>query len=105
MFKNVERNNCIETILDKRKMVSVAENHPGPIHLLMTDLMMPHLSGRGVADRLLGTGRVSRVLFMSGYTEDEVMRQGVESAAADFLQKPFNLAAMTLKVREILDRA
>ena len=85
--------------------VSVAENHPGPIHLLMTDLMMPHLSGRGVADRLLGAGRVSRVLFMSGYTEDEVMRQGVESAAADFLQKPFNLAAMTQKVREILDRA
>ena len=85
--------------------VSVAENHPGPIHLLMTDLMMPHLSGRGVADRLLVAGRVSRVLFMSGYTEDEVMRQGVESAAADFLHKPFNLAAMTQKVREILDRA
>ena len=89
---------------DGRDAVAVAERHAGPIHLLMTDMMMPYLSGREVADRLRGEGKVSRVLFMSGYTEDVLMLQGVESEAADFLHKPFDLAAMLQKVREILDR-
>ena len=84
--------------------VAVAEAYQKPIHLLMTDLMMPHLSGREVADRLIAQAKVSRVLFMSGYTEDVLVLHGVESAQADFLHKPFNIAAMTLKVREILDR-
>lgn len=89
---------------DGLSAVALGERHRGPIHLLVTDLVMPHLSGREVADRLRAQGRVSRVLFMSGYTEDAIAIQGVESSSADFLQKPFAITAMIQKVREILDR-
>jgi len=89
---------------DGRDAIAVAEGHAGPIHLLMTDVMMPHLSGREVADQFRGSGRVSRVLFVSGYTEDVLVHQGVESESAEFLHKPFDIAAMLRKVREILDR-
>jgi PAS domain S-box-containing protein len=84
--------------------VAVAEGHTGPIHLLLTDLMMPKLSGREVAERLLLVKRGMRVLYMSGYTEDVMVQQGVESATANFLHKPFSLASLTNKVREVLDQ-
>jgi CheY-like chemotaxis protein len=84
--------------------VRVAESHRGAIHLLMTDLVMPHLSGRQVAERLTAMRSGLRVLFLSGYTEDEIVHQGVESATTDLLHKPFTLAALTNKVREVLDR-
>ncbi len=84
--------------------LAVAEEYPDPIHLLMTDLMMPNLSGREVADRLGASGRVERVLFMSGYTEDVIVHQDVASADAEFLHKPFSLNALAAKVREVLDR-
>jgi len=83
--------------------VAIAEERREPIHLLITDLVMPHLTGREVAERLTAIKRGMRVLFMSGYTEDTIVLQGVESATANFLHKPFNLVAMTTKVREILD--
>ena len=84
--------------------LAVVEEYPDPIHLLMTDLMMPNFSGREVADRLTASGRVERVLFMSGYTEDVIVHQDVASAHAEFLHKPFSLNALTAKVREVLDR-
>ncbi|MBP3954857.1 response regulator [Gemmata sp. G18] len=89
---------------DGLEAVAVAEKHWPPIHLLITDLVMPHLSGREVAERLTALKRGLRVLFMSGYTEDTIVQQGVESAGIDFLHKPFSLSALTGKVREILDR-
>jgi PAS domain S-box-containing protein len=82
--------------------VAVAGRHQGPIHLLITDLVMPQLSGRETADRL--AGRVARVLYTSGYTEDMVVQQGVEPATAEFLSKPFTITALITKVREVLDR-
>ena len=87
-----------------KEALAVAEGHREPIHLLLTDLVMPNLSGREVAERLTAVRSGLRVLFMSGYTEDVVVQQGVESATADFLHKPFSLASLTSKVREILDR-
>ena len=84
--------------------LAVAEGHRGPIHLLMTDLVMPKLAGREMAERILALRPELRVLFMSGYTEDVIVLQGVESASANFLQKPFTLAGLTNKVREVLDR-
>lgn len=70
----------------------------------MSDLVMPKLSGREMADRLTALKPGLRVLFMSGYTEDVVIQQGVNSSTVDFLHKPFDVAALTQKVREILDR-
>jgi PAS domain S-box-containing protein len=89
---------------DGHAAVAVAEAHPEPIHLLITDLVMPHLSGRQASERLARLRPGLRVLYMSGYTEDVLVHQGVGSADADFLPKPFSLVALTNKVREILNR-
>jgi len=89
---------------DGKEALAVAEGHLEPIHLLLTDLVMPHLSGREVAERLNAVRRGLRVLFMSGYTDDAIVREGIESAGADFLPKPFSRDSLTSKVREILDR-
>ncbi len=84
--------------------VEAAKANQDRIHLLITDLVMPKLSGREMAERLTAFLPDLRILFMSGYTEDMILRQGVEAARADFLHKPFNLNELTSKVREILDR-
>ncbi|WP_020474467.1 ATP-binding response regulator [Zavarzinella formosa] len=84
--------------------VEIGERQRDPIHLLLTDLIMPRLSGREAAGRLTALNRGMKVLYMSGYTEDMLVHQGVESAASDFLHKPFSISALTGKVREILDR-
>ncbi len=106
MMKLVLKSNGYEVLdaADGAMALAVARAHPGAIHLLMTDLMMPHLSGRELADRLVAEKRVGRVLFMSGYTEDVLARQDVESSSADFLHKPFTLEGLTTKIREVLDR-
>ncbi len=84
--------------------LAVAAAAAGPIHLLVTALVMPKVSGRELADRLTARLPAVRVLFVSGYTEDEMVHHGAETAAGDFLHKPFSLAALADKVREILDR-
>jgi PAS domain S-box-containing protein len=89
---------------DGLEALRVAESHPGTIHLLITDLMMPRLSGRMLAERLAPARPSMRVLFMSGYSEDMTLDQGEALAAAEFLRKPFTLAALTSTVREVLDR-
>ena len=64
---------------------------------------MPHLGGRGLAESLAGRVPGSRVLYLSGYTDDAVVREGVQAAEVAFLHKPFAAAALTRKVRELLD--
>jgi CheY-like chemotaxis protein len=83
----------------------ICERHPGPLHLLVTDVVMPQMSGRELAERLGPLRPAMRVLYMSGYTEDAVVHQGVRTAGSGpgFLQKPFTLATLACKVREILD--
>jgi len=61
------------------------------------------MTGREVADRLLALRPDLRVLFMSGYTEDTAVMRSIESAAANFLHKPFTIAVLTQKVRAVLD--
>jgi DNA-binding response OmpR family regulator len=84
--------------------VAVSDRYDGPIHLLITDLVMPQLSGRMVAEQLALTRPAMRVLFMSGYTEDTIMQKGVDSATAEFIHKPFKIDDLTRKVREVLER-
>ncbi len=84
--------------------LAIAAAHTQAIHLLMTDLVMPQLSGRDLADQLMLIKPGLRVLFMSGYTEDVIVHQGVTSATIDFLPKPFNLMTLANKVRQVLDR-
>ena len=81
----------------------VAQEHPGEIHLLLTDMVMPGISGPQLADELRATRPALRVLFLSGYTDATVQRAGRVDPAAHFLQKPFSTQALGLKVREVLD--
>jgi CheY-like chemotaxis protein len=74
------------------------------INLLLTDVVMPGMSGRELADVLHAQDPAMKVLFQSGYTDDMVVRHGILSAEAAFLQKPFTLEALAKKVREILDQ-
>jgi PAS domain S-box-containing protein len=83
----------------------LCEAHAGPIHLLVSDVVMPQLGGRELAERLTTLRPQMRVLFLSGYTPDAVVRHGVIEADVAFLQKPFTLDALTRKVREVLDKA
>jgi len=80
------------------------DRHQGQIHLVLTDVVMPELGGRQLYDRLRAAQHDLKVLFMSGYTDDAVIRHGVLEAETDFIEKPFTYAALANKVRAVLDR-
>ena len=84
--------------------LQLAGSHSGPIHLLLTDVVLPQLSGRGLAERLAPEHRDLRVLYMSGYTDDAIVRHGMLEEGTAFLQKPFTPYTLLSKVREVLDR-
>jgi CheY-like chemotaxis protein len=85
--------------------LQVARSRTGPIHLVVTDVVMPGMSGRELWDRLRVLRPDSRVLFMSGYTDDAIARHGVLEPGIAFLQKPFTPFSLAQKVREVLDAA
>jgi PAS domain S-box-containing protein len=87
---------------DGREALRIAEEHGGPIQLLVTDVVMPEMGGRELADRLLALRPSLRVLFTSGYTDDDILRRGVLLPGTAFLQKPFTADRITQKVREVL---
>ena len=84
--------------------LELAEGHSAPIHLLITDVIMPGMSGSQLAAALTASHAETRVLYMSGYTDDAVVLHGVLAADVSFLQKPFTTDALARKVREVLDR-
>ncbi len=80
----------------------LAQQHAGPLHLLLTDVVMPRMSGRDLATRVVALHPDIRQLFMSGYTADVIAHHGVLEPGVHFLQKPFSLQQLTAKVREAL---
>jgi len=76
--------------------------HPGKIHLVITDLVMQDMSGTKLAETLASIRPESKVLFVSGYSQDEVLKRGVPEPAKNFLQKPFSFQALGNKVRNLL---
>ena len=83
--------------------LAIAAAHQGPLPILVTDVVMPRMSGPQLRDRLLAIRPETRVLFLSGYTDDEMIKRGVLEDGVQFLQKPFPPDVLARKVREILD--
>ena len=95
-YKVIEARNAGEALLH-------CERHQGTIDLLLSDVVMPQMSGTELAKRLVAARPEMKVLCMSGYTDEAVVRHGVIDASFAFLQKPLTVDALTSKVREVLD--
>ncbi len=88
---------------DGHEALAVSERHDGDIHLVLTDVVMPRMSGKALADRLAAARPACRVLYMSGYTENAIVHHGVLKEGTQFLAKPFLAPQLLGKVREVLD--
>ncbi len=80
------------------------KRHQEPIHLLLTDVVMPGINGRELYERLIAIRPEVKVLYMSGYTDDVIAHRGVLNAGVSFIPKPFSINALATKVRDVLDR-
>lgn len=96
-YKVLEASNGAEAL-------RICEEHREPIELLATDVVMPGMSGRELADALQPLRPTMRVLYMSGYMDDAIVRHGLVHAGVPFLQKPYTPASLAAKVRDILNR-
>ena len=85
------------------RALALADAHAGPIHLLVADVVMPGGSGRELARRLAHSRPDTRVLYVSGYTDDAIVHHGMLEPGLNFLQKPFTPATLARKVRDVLD--
>ena len=87
---------------DPREALAMADAHPGEIHLLLTDVVMPHMNGKQLADRLAVRRPKTRVLYMSGYTQDIIVHHGVVDESVSFLAKPVTPDTLLAKVEAVL---
>jgi PAS domain S-box-containing protein len=85
------------------KALNVSETHEGPIHLLLTDVVMPRMSGTDLSEKLRSIRPETRVIYMSGYTADTIVRNGILRQNINFIEKPFSLESLAKKVRQVLD--
>jgi signal transduction histidine kinase len=88
---------------DGRRALALGEQHEGPIHLMLTDVVLPLLSGPKITQRLVPKHPEMRILYMSGHVDERIVQHGVLDTGAAFLQKPFTPRLLLRKVREILD--
>jgi DNA-binding NtrC family response regulator len=86
------------------RAMEVSQNHSDPIHLLLTDTVMPHMSGSQLAQLMVKARPTLRVLYVSGYTDDSIIRHGVMRESTAFLQKPFSNHVLVSTVREVLNQ-
>jgi signal transduction histidine kinase/CheY-like chemotaxis protein len=94
-YKVLEASNGGEALL-------ICEQYPNRIHLMLTDVVMPHMSGRQLAERLAPIKPDMKIIYMSGYTDDTILERGIPSSETPFLNKPFTPDSLMRKVREVL---
>jgi CheY-like chemotaxis protein len=82
----------------------ICEQHEEPIHLLVTDVVMPGMSGRELSEHLISLHLETKILYMSGHTNSAIVHHGVLESGVNLLQKPFTPEALARKVREVLDK-
>jgi YesN/AraC family two-component response regulator len=82
--------------------MTAADRHLGTIHLLITDVILPHMNGRALAEALKGGRPEMKVLYISGYSDEIVARQGVLDDGVAYLAKPYSAEVLAAKVREVL---
>ena len=85
--------------------LQLSDRHRGPIHLMVTDVIMPQMSGKELAQHLVPLRPEMKVLYMSGHTDDALGQYGVPTQASFFLQKPFSLDALARKMRALLEES
>jgi DNA-binding NtrC family response regulator len=89
---------------DAAAALELLSSHGGPVHLLLTDVVMPGMNGRELYEEALSAHPDLKVLYMSGYSEDVIADRGVLEEGVRFLQKPFTVQSRAAKVREVLSR-
>jgi two-component system cell cycle sensor histidine kinase/response regulator CckA len=93
----------VQEACDGEEALAISGQSRTRIDLVVTDAIMPKMNGRVVAEQLATQRPTLRVLFMSGYTDDDMLRRGIMDPRMAFLQKPFTPEALAKKVREVLD--
>jgi CheY-like chemotaxis protein len=89
---------------DGGKAFMLCEAYKEPIHLILTDVVMPGMSGSKLADRLKAIHPEAKTLYMSGYTDNAILHHGILESGTNFIQKPFTVESLPRKVREVLDK-
>src|SRR5262249_6964421 len=98
---------CGYTVLEasaSSEALRICEQHRGPIHLLICDVVMPRMGGRELTRRLIVMRPEMKLLYISGFTDDAMVRHGIQMEAIEFLPKPYTPNALAHKVREVLDK-
>jgi CheY-like chemotaxis protein len=90
---------------DGRDALRLCSSLEEPVDLIMTDVVMPNLSGREFIEQMREIWKDCKVLYMSGYTDDVMLRQGLPGGNISFIKKPFNTITLLSKIREVLDEA
>jgi DNA-binding NtrC family response regulator len=83
--------------------IRLVEEHPGILHLLLTDVVMPEMNGRELAEQIGAIRPNLKCLYMSGYTADVIAYRGILDEGLNFIQKPFRSDDLAAKVRQVLD--
>jgi two-component system cell cycle sensor histidine kinase/response regulator CckA len=105
LMSHILRSHGYETLVARngKHALQIAENHREKIDLVLTDVVMPHMSGRELATKLLARSPQTRILYMSGHMEDAILRQGLVQGKVSFVQKPVAPDALARHVRDVLD--
>lgn len=85
------------------EVLKLLQNHPGPIDLMLTDVVMPQTNIRELSQALAELRPAAKLLYVSGFTDDAVIRHGVLEEGVNFVQKPFSAAVLRKKIRTLLD--